>query len=135
MSSFIERYRRRRFVIWVTAGIVFVVLLLLNVIWLGVGPPKEVSISSGDPEAGAYYSFALEYKQELDRLGLGTTIQTSKGSVQNLDRLLNKDLTTGQALAAHQAYQANPMNITRMAASVSPDRAPEGGTATKVCDG
>ena len=90
MSSFIERYRRRRFVIWLIVGIVFVVLLLLNVVWLGVGPPKEVSISSGDPGAGAYYSFALQYKDELDSLGLDTTIYTSKGSVQNLDRLLNK---------------------------------------------
>jgi TRAP-type uncharacterized transport system substrate-binding protein len=90
MSSFIERYRRRRFVIWLIVGIVFGVLLLLNVVWLGVGPPKEVSISSGDPGAGAYHSFALKYKDELDRLGLDTTIHTSKGSEQNLDRLLNK---------------------------------------------
>ena len=92
MSSFIERYRRRRFFIWLTCGIVFVILLLLNLIWLGVGPPREVSISSGDPSAGAYYRFAKQYKDELDHLGLETKIQTSKGSVQNLERLLKKEV-------------------------------------------
>ena len=73
-------------------SIVFGVLLLLNVIWLGVGPPNEVTISSGDPSAGAYYSFALQYKEQLEKLGLNTTIQSSKGSMQNLDRLLNKQV-------------------------------------------
>jgi hypothetical protein len=49
-----------------------------------------------------------------------------------VDCLLDKTLTPGEALAAHDAYKANPMTIMRVAASKSAGGSSGGGASSKV---
>jgi TRAP transporter TAXI family solute receptor len=49
-------------------------------------PPSTIVITTGG-EAGAYYKFALRYREILKRDGITLEVKTSAGSLQNLERL------------------------------------------------
>lgn len=49
-------------------------------------PPSTITFTSGSPD-GAYTSFARDYKARLGQAGIDVQIETSKGSMENLDRL------------------------------------------------
>lgn len=53
-------------------------------------PPKSISISSGNIH-GTYYSYAQKYKEELALDGINLSILESKGSRENIKRLLNNE--------------------------------------------
>lgn len=70
------------------------VVLLLLVCLIGAyqfvepAPPKKVVITTGS-ETGAYYRFAKLYAEQLAKSGITLEVKTSKGSLENLDRLHN----------------------------------------------
>jgi TRAP transporter TAXI family solute receptor len=77
------------------ATIVIGALLLTAGFWLAYqfvepAPPTTISISTGSTE-GAYYAYALQYKERLAKQGITLNIQTSAGSYENLARLTNND--------------------------------------------
>jgi len=51
-------------------------------------PPRHITISTGS-ESGAYYAYAKRYAQLLAANGITLEVQTSAGSLQNLERLKN----------------------------------------------
>lgn len=51
-------------------------------------PPGHITISTGS-ESGAYYAYAKRYAQLLAANGITLEVQTSAGSLQNLERLKN----------------------------------------------
>lgn len=53
-------------------------------------PPKSISISAGNIQ-GTYYSYAQKYKEELALDGINLSILESKGSRENIKRLLNNE--------------------------------------------
>ncbi|NOQ79266.1 MAG: C4-dicarboxylate ABC transporter substrate-binding protein [Gammaproteobacteria bacterium] len=53
-------------------------------------PPKSISISAGNIH-GTYYSYAQKYKEELALDGINLSILESKGSRENIKRLLNNE--------------------------------------------
>lgn len=53
-------------------------------------PPKSISISAGNIQ-GTYYSYAQKYKEELALDGIDLSILESKGSRENIKRLLNNE--------------------------------------------
>jgi len=68
------------------------IILLLAGFWLAYqfvepAPPTTISISTGSKE-GAYYAYALQYKEHLARQGITLNVETSAGSAENIDRLL-----------------------------------------------
>lgn len=67
-------------------------VLLIAGFWLAYqfvepAPPTSISISTGSEE-GAYYAYALQYKELLAKQGITLNIATSAGSSENLERLL-----------------------------------------------
>jgi len=53
-------------------------------------PPKSISISAGNIH-GTYYSYAQKYKEELALDGINLSVLESKGSRENIKRLLNNE--------------------------------------------
>lgn len=49
-------------------------------------PPRHLSIATGG-ESGAYYAFAKRYATILARSGIDVEVQTSAGSLENIERL------------------------------------------------
>lgn len=72
--------------IFLIAGIGFAVAFQ----FVEPAPPKRMSITTGG-ESGAYYQFARRYAAILARDGITLDIQTSAGSLQNLERLKNDE--------------------------------------------
>ena len=54
-------------------------------------PPRNISISAGNIH-GTYYSFAQKYQQELAVHGIDLNVLKSKGSRENIQRLLDKEV-------------------------------------------
>ena len=50
-------------------------------------PPQKVVVISTGGEAGGYHAFGKLYKQHLEKEGIKVQLQTSAGSVENLQRL------------------------------------------------
>lgn len=57
-------------------------------------PPREIRISSGQPE-GAYYLFAQRYRSRLQQEGITLQVQPSAGSIDNIQRLLREEAEVG----------------------------------------
>lgn len=86
-----ERTSQKDSVITIIIGVV----LLIAGFWLAYqfvepAPPTTISISTGSKE-GAYYAYALQYKEHLAKQGITLRIDTSVGSSENLERLLTND--------------------------------------------
>lgn len=60
-------------------------------------PPSRITISTGN-ETGAYHRFGEEYKSILADSGITVDLQTSAGSVENLERLASAKSGTDLAL-------------------------------------
>ncbi len=54
-------------------------------------PPREISISAGNIH-GTYYAYAEKYQQQLALDGISLNILESKGSRENIRRLLNNEV-------------------------------------------
>lgn len=59
-------------------------------------PPRELTITTGG-EDGAYYRFALRYREILARSGIELHVESSAGSIENLERLTRSDGAEGAA--------------------------------------
>jgi uncharacterized protein len=83
-SSLSSRRRRRR---WVLAGVLTVLTLPLAVLIAGPSPPRRLNLATGEP-AGMYAEFGKSYREQLGRAGINVTLHESRGSIDNLERLL-----------------------------------------------
>jgi len=54
-------------------------------------PPRDITISAGNVH-GSYYAFAQKYKEELAKEQIQLTVLESKGSRENINRLLNNEV-------------------------------------------
>lgn len=84
-------------------------LLVAGAFWLAYqfvepAPPTRLVITTGS-EQGAYFAFAQRYKAELARNGITLEVRSSKGSVENIERL--KGGAEGADLALMQGGIAN----------------------------
>ena len=61
-------------------------------------PPQKVVVISTGGEAGAYHAFGKLYQQHLKNSGIKVELQTSAGSVENLQRLRNPKSSVSAAL-------------------------------------
>ncbi|MFP3552738.1 TAXI family TRAP transporter solute-binding subunit [Paraburkholderia sp. SIMBA_049] len=77
--------------------VLFAVLAWL-VIWLvDPAPPRTITISAG-PHDSSFMQYAQEYRKILGRNGVTLNVLESDGSVQNLDRLLDRKQRVDVAL-------------------------------------
>ncbi|QGJ70503.1 TAXI family TRAP transporter solute-binding subunit [Planctomycetales bacterium 10988] len=84
--SYLERYQRRRR--WMAVGftILFAILVVIYLWWMGPGPPREITVATG-PEGGAYRAFGKEYQTRLEAMGLQVKLIESQGSLENIQLL------------------------------------------------
>ena len=92
-------------------ALIFVPLLLavLFAFWftyqfVAPAPPSHVVITTGS-ETGGYYAFAQRYKEALKASGIDLEVRSSKGSIENLQRLA--DPKSGVSLALLQGGISN----------------------------
>ncbi len=71
---------------------IFIALAGLVIAWQFVNPapPRSITIATGQPD-GAYYLFAMRYRERLAGLGITLGIRESAGSVENLALLQAPD--------------------------------------------
>jgi len=74
--------------LWILAPIVLLSALAFWAAYQFVAPapPKEIVFTSGS-QNGAYHKFASAYARQLEKSGITVKILTSKGSIENFNRL------------------------------------------------
>ena len=55
-------------------------------LWMNPAPPSQIRIASGPPD-GAYYLFAQRYRELLGQQKIELLVETSAGSLENIQRL------------------------------------------------
>ncbi len=55
-------------------------------LWMNPAPPSQIRIASGQPD-GAYYLFAQRYRELLRKQKIDLVVETSAGSLENIQRL------------------------------------------------
>lgn len=88
---------------WVI-GSCLAVFLATYMIFVEPPPPRKIVIASGS-QKGAYYHYARQYAQELQKEGLSVEVRETAGSVENL-RLLG-DASSGVGVAIVQSGVAS----------------------------
>ncbi len=76
-----------------------IITLLAVIIWalmryISPAPPRSVNMTTGAAD-GAYHQFGEKYKAYLKANGINLNLQTSAGSVQNLERLEQRGTAVG----------------------------------------
>lgn len=81
-------------------------------------PPQKVVVFSTGGEGGGYHAFGKQYQQFLGNAGIKVELQTSAGSVQNLQRLQDPKSTVSVSLLQggiiEKASSAGLVSIGRM---------------------
>ncbi len=78
--------------IWAAVLLLAVAASWVVVRYVSPSPPRSIGFSAGATD-GAYYQFALKYKEVFAQNGVTLNVQTSSGSVENLSRLQKADAT------------------------------------------
>lgn len=65
-----------------------IVVLTAIVFFIRSAPPTQITITTG-PEGSVFQKYALKYSKILEKNGVKVTVLTSKGSFENLQRLLD----------------------------------------------
>ncbi|MEZ5775400.1 MAG: TAXI family TRAP transporter solute-binding subunit [Hyphomicrobiaceae bacterium] len=92
-----EAWRRLTWRQWLEVAMVVApaLLIVIAAFWLAArfvepAPPKELVITTGS-QTGAYYGFGKRYAEVLARSGIELHVELSKGSGENLARLLDPE--------------------------------------------
>ncbi len=90
---------------WIVSiiAVAAIVLLWLFLGWITPPPQRTVVIAAG-PSSGAYYQYALKYKQALSEHGIRVNVLETNGTVDNLRLLRDR----GQGAADMAFVQAGP---------------------------
>ena len=100
---------KRAVAVWVwIVGVCLAALIATYVMFVEPPPPRKIVIASGG-QNGAYYRYAQEYAEELQKDGLSVEVRETAGSVENL-RLLGQE-GSGVAVAIVQSGVASPEEV------------------------
>ena len=87
MASIFSLELRRRRRLWLIAGGLFVVMLLLSMWLTGPAPPRRIVMATGKPDGG-YALFGKKYQEKLGKMGLKVKLVSSTGSLENFELLV-----------------------------------------------
>ena len=79
---------RRR--LWLVA-LLTALIVLATVLLLGPSPPRKIVMAGGQAD-GVYSALAARYRARLSRVGLDVHVVETNGSVDNLQRLLRREV-------------------------------------------
>ncbi len=117
-----RRRGKRAFGVWFwIVGFCLAALIATYVMFVEPPPPRKIVIASGSSN-GAYFHYAQEYAEELQKEGLSVEVRETAGSVENL-RLLGQD-GSGVSVAIVQSGVASPEDVPRFRALGSLYREP-----------
>src|SRR3954447_531482 len=109
-------------VVWVwILGVCLAALIATYVMFVEPPPPRKIVIASGG-QKGAYYRYAQEYAEELQKDGLSVEVRETVGSVENLHLLGQED--SGVAVAIVQSGVASSEDVQLLQALGSLYREP-----------
>ncbi len=106
--------------VWIV-GISLAALIATYMMFVEPPPPRKIVIASGGKN-GAYYRYAREYAEQLQRDGLSVEVRETAGSVENLRLLGQAD--SGVSLAIIQSGVAGPESLRQFDALGSLYREP-----------
>jgi uncharacterized protein len=114
--------RKQAMAVWAwILGISLAALIATYTMFVEPPPPHRLVIATGGKN-GAYYRFARQYAEELEKDGLTIEVRETAGSVENLELLGKED--SGVALAIIQSGVAGPEDRSRFQALGSLYREP-----------
>jgi TRAP transporter TAXI family solute receptor len=96
-------------------------LIATYLLFVEAPPPRKLVIATGG-KAGAYYHYAEKYAEELRKDGLTLEVRETKGSVENLQLLMDEE--SGVDVALVQSGVAGPEDRERLRALGSLYREP-----------
>ncbi len=106
-----RRKIKRQLAAWVwILGFCLAALIATYMMFVEPPPPRKIVIASGSRN-GAYFRYAQQYAEELQKEGLSVEVRETAGSVENL-RLLGQD-GSGVAVAIVQSGVAGPEELER----------------------
>ncbi len=98
---------KQQFRFWgIISAITFILILIFYIVLVDAPPPDRIMLTSGD-ETGLYYHFAEIYADNCLSRGVSIEVSSSAGTIENLDRLLDRDsgftagLVQGGVVASH----------------------------------
>lgn len=101
-----------RWSIYVFSTVVVLLGFIITFQFVEPGPPSSITIATGS-DSGAYYRYALQYKEILARDGVTLHIKTTNGSVENLKLLSDEpaavDLAFVQGGINPESKEANTL--------------------------
>ena len=116
------RSQSQALAVWVwILGFCAAALVATYVMFVEPPPPRKIVIASGG-QNGAYFRYAREYAEDLQKEGLSVEVRETAGSVENL-RLLGQD-DSGVAVAIVQGGVASPEEVQHLNALGSLYREP-----------
>ena len=100
---------KRALIAWVwILGFCLAALIATYILFVEPPPPRKIVIATGG-QNGAYYRYAREYAEELQKDGLSVEVRATAGSVENL-RLLGEE-GSGVSVAIVQSGVAGPEEV------------------------
>lgn len=79
--------KKRRTKLWIALVVLTLGALILSMLLTGPSPPKKIIMATGQP-GGGYANFGEKYKEQLKKNGLEVELVNTKGSIDNMERLL-----------------------------------------------
>src|SRR4029450_8232726 len=76
---------------WLIAAGLIAVTVLVGYLVTGPSPPRRITLATGQP-GGMYDAFGAQYVSRLERIGLHTDVVRTNGSLDNLQRLLRREV-------------------------------------------
>ena len=105
-------YRR-----WLIVAILVAVTVVVGYLISGPSPPRRIVLATGQPD-GAYDTFGGQYAARLLRIGLRTEVVQTSGSIDNLRRLLRREVDVAFVQGGTYALVADPEAGVRGIAAV-----------------
>lgn len=100
---------------WIALAILVIALIYLLVLILGIQPPKAFTIATGR-EDGAYYAFAVQYKERFAEEGYTLNIRSTAGSHETIDLLNAGEVDAG--FIQNTAYEDRDVSQLSTLASI-----------------
>jgi TRAP transporter TAXI family solute receptor len=77
--------------LWIALAVLTAASVGVSMLLMGPSPPRRIKMATGQ-EGGAYDAFGKEYQQRLGKRGLTVDLVNSKGSIDNLERLIRGEV-------------------------------------------